>query len=201
MPTCGSLTATASCRRLAGMSRSGLVPWSRSAACSVWTWATCAPCGSSSGKNLLHVCERVLVSVPACTCMYACICTRVGVHVATCISSLVCSRGLMLAVSSLLHCRQCVPPETAQRGITRTLFVLGSGQPSESPACRCCCWRCRLLGFRAALVVCMLTLPWPSRWRGLPFLSLLRCVLSCSSPGQHPSKTPVRIPDLHSSLS
>lgn len=65
MPTCGSLTAMASCRRLAGMSPSGDVLWSRSVVCSEWTWATCAPCGSSSGKELSsaswkHAC------VPAC---------------------------------------------------------------------------------------------------------------------------------------
>lgn len=45
-------TATASCRPRAGMSRSGAAPWSRSVACSAWTWATCAPCGFSSGENV-----------------------------------------------------------------------------------------------------------------------------------------------------
>lgn len=72
MPTCGSLTAMASCRRLAGMSHSGDVLWSRSAVCSEWTWATCAPCGSSSGEkhpsaSWKHVC------VPGCMCMYICV--------------------------------------------------------------------------------------------------------------------------------
>lgn len=50
-PTCGSRTAVASCRRRAGTSRSAHAPWSRSAACSAWTWDTCAPCASSSGES------------------------------------------------------------------------------------------------------------------------------------------------------
>lgn len=49
-PTCASPTAMAR-RPRAGTSRSGRGPWSRSAACSAWTWGTCAPCASSSGER------------------------------------------------------------------------------------------------------------------------------------------------------
>lgn len=51
-PSCGSPTAPASCRPHAGTSRRGPAPWSRSAACSAWTWARCAPSASSSGESL-----------------------------------------------------------------------------------------------------------------------------------------------------
>lgn len=84
--------------------------------CSVWTWATCARCDSSSGKNLSfaswkHVCKYVCLHV--CVCMYAY--AHMGeAHVAMCISSLSGSRGLqlvqlMLAVASLIHRHQRYP--------------------------------------------------------------------------------------------